>query len=97
MSHQMFAGEVMTREEFKNVMRFKHILEPQVARWGQDNRGDHTVQVCLFADYELRNMYLSTSDLSSLVSVDQAQSARVAQGWADALRDAIRKGDYHTR
>ena len=86
----------MTREEFKGVMRYKHMTEEAVAQWAKDKRGDHTIQVCVFADWMMRNMFLSISSLDLLLSVDKAQAARSAEHWADVLRGLVDRGEYQT-
>ena len=92
----MRSGRVMARKDFVVSLSNRGMTDEQVRDWEQDQRGDHTLQVCLLCDDHSRTLWISFHDLTLYRTMDKDQSTLMARGWAGLLMNQIDFGQPGT-
>lgn len=88
----MCDGGVFTREEICDVLRDASMNEEHIENWRRDNRGDHTLQVCLLCDGHFRSLWVSFTDLTRRRIIDGKVSKVISKTWTRVLEQRIELG-----
>lgn len=91
----MVEGVILSRQEFNDyVLNKMNFPKEDKDKWSSDNRGDHTLQVCIVCDKHMRCLWLNINEGSFAYfrGFNPVQSATLASVWERELIAKIASG-----
>jgi hypothetical protein len=91
----MVGGEIMTREQFVEVLHDLETSQEDIDDWVKDRRGNDTAQICIVCETTLRFLWFSLREayLEERRTSDSNISRSLAENWEDNLTRVIETGD----
>ncbi|OCH91448.1 hypothetical protein OBBRIDRAFT_886968 [Obba rivulosa] len=96
-SFRMLHGEVMSRDDFVEVLRKEDCTQDEIDDWRNDDRGDHTVHIAIKFGTFMRFLWFSLRGLGRWRNVDKATADKLAANWVHALMGSIEMGSHRIR
>ncbi|KAF7793898.1 hypothetical protein EIP86_005020 [Pleurotus ostreatoroseus] len=91
----MVQGAIMSRQDFTRLILADIYSEEAIEAWEKDNRGDHSLQVCIGCENHMRFVWLQMSEenIQYFRSMNPAETAYLAAVWEKELIEKIASGE----